>query len=104
MQHALTRAAPRAFGARDEYDILALDDKPKVDDSYWVQWCASRRSAKFLERLADAQAAADTLIAADREERLSALITTVGVATAKCQWRCCEHFALDGGGQSYCDH
>jgi hypothetical protein len=103
VQHALSKSNPGTSGWQDDpnwyFSRLAMN--LKVDHSFWEEWCASRRSKRFLEQLQTTQEEVEALVAADevtgRFERITAPTGERGEGDARCLWMGCPNNALPGG-------
>jgi hypothetical protein len=62
------------------------DENEAVDFSFWVQWCAIRRSPRLLELLRSALPAAEASAAEARRKHLESVIRDRGLSETQCQW------------------
>ena len=85
MTHAQIGSPPRHAPQSEE-----------IDSSFWIQWCAPRRSPSFLERLRPARHAAELIVAEAKRKHIEALILRRGLSEAHCLWRGCRQVALAG--------
>jgi len=103
VEHALSRSNPGTPGWQDDpnWYFSRLARNLKVDHSYWEDWCASRRSRRFLEQLQTTQEEVEALVAADevtgRFERIATPMGERAVGDARCLWTGCPNDALPGG-------
>ena len=101
VQQALSKSDPGVPGWREDpnWYFSRLAKNLQVDHGYWEDWCASRRSSSFLNRLQIASEAIASLVAADeveaRTERLTAL-SELGTGDTRCLWAGCPNEALPG--------
>jgi hypothetical protein len=83
--HALVAAKPRQPAENEA-----------VEFSFWVQWCAARRSPRLVELLRSARLAAEAAVAETKRKHIESVIRDRGLSETQCQWVHCTQKALVG--------
>jgi hypothetical protein len=110
---ALSRGTPVVAGGIERDPSWAAQqarrpDKPaeldepeeSADYTFWLQWCASRRSPHTLERLQESLRRAKNLMAADavvaRAKAIESALAKYGISRTNCLQKNCDQKALSG--------
>lgn len=106
IQDALAKSTPVIPGWTEEngpWSQLNQDTDEvmrETDETYWQQWCSSRRTPQFLADLRARRLVAETLAiadsTADTNEKIAALVRKLGLRDATCVWKGCTQKALVG--------
>ena len=94
-----TRQPSDIRAAKDSRSIVPVEDHD-LSLGYWRQWCAERRSDRFLRQLQKARIEADENAGKAHERLVSEIvegaIQKYGIGADKCIWTCCDKNALRG--------
>ncbi len=102
VRHALSNPDPGEPGWRDDpnWYFSRLAKNLQVDHRYWEEWCASRRSRSFVNRLQGARGVIEELVAEDdvttRHKRITMQSGERGPTLIRCVWTGCPSHALPG--------
>ena len=90
-RHFLRRIIRRAI-----YPVTVLPSLILGGDRYWREWCAIRRSDRFLTSLREARIAADEQAKKEPDRLVSELIAEHGLGVEECIWAGCDQRVLAG--------
>jgi hypothetical protein len=94
--HGVTPPEEFVAHALSETPVQPVRSHNDVDTTFWISWCAQRRSLVLARLLREARQEAEAKIVVIHQAKIESLEREHGLSESKCIWRGCERRALCG--------